>query len=122
MFSGVHPIDLLIEATGSDHLPIPNWIENLRENWLHFQALSRVLLTSPPFLSLSPTIRKLNVEIEKQAFSLLSFDRGCKVEEYSHPGSVVKRENQKEQGEGKGREGENGDPFDEHEYCEEVCE
>ena len=104
---------MLIEATGSDHLPIPNWIENLRESLLHFQVLSRVLLTSPPFLSPSPTIRKLNVEIENQAFSLLSFDLGCRVEEYSRPGSVVKRENKKEQGEGKGREGGNGDPSNE---------
>ena len=64
----------------------------------------------------------LNVEIENQAFSLLSFDRGCRVEEYSRPWSVVKRENQKEKGEGKGREGGNGDPSDEHEYCEEAHE
>ena len=93
MFFGVGPIDVLIEATGSDHLPIPNWIENLRESLLHFQVLPRVLLTSLPFLSLSPTIRKLNVEIENQAFSLLSFHRGCRFEEYSCLGSVVKREN-----------------------------
>ena len=71
---------------------------------------------------MSPAIHKLNVDIENQAFSLLSFDQGCRVEEYSHLGSVLKRENQKEKGEGKGREGGNGDPSNEHEDYEEAHE